>query len=86
MSTEYYRVCEKCLAGVTHFHARSDTPVVVAFFGGTARGMQLDIDSTLTNGEDDSTMLISEYGVAEVGVFPTSLGALKKNIGLGKLT
>ena len=83
MSTDYYRVCEKCLAEVKHYHIRGDIPVVHTWFGGIEKGMQVDIDETLVH-SDDSVQLLSENQTnGELQVLIT-VGELRAHIGEGK--
>ena len=85
MSTDYYRVCEKCLAEVKHYHIRSDMPVAHTWFGGQEKGLQVDIDETLVH-SDDSVQLLSEHDTnADDGEQRlVTVGELRSYKGLGK--
>lgn len=88
MSTDYYRVCQRCLDEVKHYHIRSDTPVVHTWYGGIEKGMQVAIDwdseDALLTQWGDSVQLLSENQTEGELQTLVTVGELRTNIGAGK--
>jgi hypothetical protein len=80
MSTQFFRVCQKCLDKVDHIHV-IDMPVADRWNGGEGVGIKISFDPVLTKGPN--TILADMTGVVDRKDLIT-LGEILLDVGKGK--